>query len=128
MTKLFFILQCVLYFSCHPIEEQRTYNEVSARVTYYWNDPITSTGVKPKQGLTIAVDPKIIPYGTEVYIPKMKKTFVAQDTGSHVKSRLASKKQGREDIVIDVYCDTKNEAQKKIKKYPMFMKIQILKK
>ena len=53
--------------------------------TAYCGDTITSTGVKPVEGTTIAVDPKVIPYGTKVYIPEFDKVFIAQDCGSAIK-------------------------------------------
>ena len=49
------------------------------------NDPITSTGTKPQVGRTIAVDPKVIPYGTKVYIPQFDKVFIAEDCGGAIK-------------------------------------------
>lgn len=100
--------------------------EMVARVTYYWGDTITSTGAKPVCGQTIAVDPKIIPYGSRVLIPKMSKTFEASDTGSGVVARTAAKKLGRpEAIVVDIFCSSRAVAMRKIKKYPMFMKVKI---
>lgn len=53
--------------------------------TAYCGDTITSTGVVPVEGTTIAVDPTIIPYGTRVYIPEFNKVFIAQDCGSAIK-------------------------------------------
>lgn len=103
--------------------------EYLARVTYYWTGHITSLGKKPVAGHTIAVDPKIIPYGSRVHIPKMQKTYVASDTGKWVKSRLAARKLGKpEAIVVDVYCSSKGEATKLIKRHPMFMKVIVEKK
>jgi len=96
-----------------------------ARVTYYWGHNKTSTGIKPLKNKTIAVDPKIIKYGSNVFIPKINKTFVASDTGSAVKSRLASRKLGKTNIVVDIYCETKKEALTYIKKYPMFMEVRV---
>jgi len=52
--------------------------------TAYAGDTITATGTKPKWG-TIAVDPKVIPYGTKVYIPQFNMTFVAEDCGGAIK-------------------------------------------
>lgn len=52
--------------------------------TAYAGDGITSTGTKPKWG-TIAVDPKVIPYGTKVYIPQFDMTFTAEDCGGAIK-------------------------------------------
>ncbi len=64
--------------------------------TAYTNDPITSTGTKPTEGRTIAVDPKIIPYGTKVYIPQFDRVFIAEDCGSAIKGN-------RIDIYMDDY-------------------------
>jgi 3D (Asp-Asp-Asp) domain-containing protein len=98
-----------------------------ARVTYYWDEHQTSTGAKPTVNKTIAVDPQIIPYKSKVFIPKMGKTFLAQDTGKDVRSRRASRKLGRSNIVVDIYCENKKEAQSYIKKYPLFMEIKVSK-
>lgn len=43
----------------------------------------TSTGVRPTVGRTIAVDPRVIPYGTQVIINGH--TYVAEDTGGAIK-------------------------------------------
>lgn len=55
--------------------------------TAYCNDPITATGTKPQVGRTIAVDPRVIPYGTRVYIPQFDKIFIAEDCGSAIKGK-----------------------------------------
>ena len=46
---------------------------------------MTYLGTKCREGYTIAVDPKVIPLGTKVYIPQFGKVFVAEDTGSAIK-------------------------------------------
>ena len=56
--------------------------------TAYCNDPITSTGTVPVQG-TVAVDPRIIPYGTRMYITSADGRYVygycvAEDTGGFI--------------------------------------------
>ncbi len=56
--------------------------------TAYTNDPITSTGTVPIQG-TVAVDPRIIPYGTRMYITSADGRYVygycvAEDTGGFI--------------------------------------------
>ena len=47
-------------------------------------DGITSTGTKATQGRTIAVDPKVIGYGSKVKING--KEYVAEDCGGAIKS------------------------------------------
>ena len=117
----------------------QNYNDASkykilyARVTYYWPgnggqvSNITSTGQKAVCGKTAAVDPKLIPYGSVIHIPTMKTSVKANDTGSAVQSRKASKALGRTEPVIDIFCSSKAKAYEKIKKYPMIMKIHVKK-
>ena len=45
----------------------------------------TSTGTKPTQGRTIAVDPDVIPYGTKVYINGEE--YIAEDCGGSIKGK-----------------------------------------
>lgn len=45
----------------------------------------TSRGTTPKEGRTIAVDPKIIPYGSIVYIQDYG-YYIAEDCGGDIKS------------------------------------------
>lgn len=75
--------------------------------TAYYGDTITSTGVKPIVGRTIAVDPKVIPYGTKVYIPQLNKVFIAEDCGSAIKGN-------RIDIFMESYDDCINWGYKDI--------------
>lgn len=60
----------------------------------------TATGTVPKAKRTIAVDPKIIPLGSIVYIQDYG-YFIAEDTGSAVKQRT-----------IDIFVDSHEEALK----------------
>lgn len=133
--KLLQILTTISLISCSvakPLPKNPTLSdEIVARVTYYWpgdsgqSGRKTSTGNIAKGGKTIAVDPRIIPYGSKVHIPTMQKIFVAHDTGTAVRSRKASKKVGKNNIVVDVFCENKYEAYRRMKQYPMFMKIKI---
>ena len=54
----------------------------------------TATGTTPTAGRTIAVDPSVIPYGTEVIINDH--TYVAEDCGGAIKGN-------RIDIVVDTH-------------------------
>lgn len=58
---------------------------MTVSATAYSGDGITSTGKVPKVGRTIAVDPKVIPYGTRVYIPALGQTYIAEDCGGAIK-------------------------------------------
>ena len=72
--------------------------EMKVRATAYANDPITATGKKPRPYHTLAVDPKLIPYGTRVYIPEFNKVFIAEDCGSAIKGNR-----------IDIYMNNEYE-------------------
>ena len=72
--------------------------EMKVRATAYCNDPITSTGKKPRPYHTLAVDPKVIPYGTRVYIPEFNKVFIAEDCGGAIKNNR-----------IDIYMNNEYE-------------------
>ena len=73
---------------------KRKMNVVATAYTGY---STTSTRQKPVWG-TIAVDPKVIPYGTKVYIPKFNKVFIANNTGGAIKGNK-----------IDIFMNTKKE-------------------
>ena len=49
----------------------------------------TATGTTPTPGRTIAVDPKVIPYGTKVIINGH--TYIAEDTGRAIKGNRIDK-------------------------------------
>ncbi len=74
-------------------------------ITHYTNsleccgktDGITSTGVKAQPNRTIAVDPGVIPYGTEVIIDG--KIYVAEDKGGAIDGKR-----------LDIYVGSMNEA------------------
>lgn len=67
----------------------------------------TSTGAKPVQGITVAVNPSLIPYGSKVRIESedgsFSQTLIAQDTGGALKSNKA---------LADIYMDSKDACKK----------------
>ena len=70
--------------------------------TAYCYGHITKTGTKPVEGRTIAVDPEVIPLGSEVQVscetwPEINGWYVAEDTGRLVKGHI-----------IDIYMTDRN--------------------
>lgn len=67
-----------------------------------WADGITATGTAAEEGRTVAVDPSVIPYGTEllVYFEDGRiGRYVAEDCGWSIRGNR-----------IDVYCDSHDAA------------------
>lgn len=62
-----------------------------------WTGGATASGVMPKENRTIAVDTKVIPFGTKIVING--KTYVAEDTGSSIKGNK-----------IDIYMSSHSKA------------------
>ena len=63
-----------------------------------WTDSPTKSGTIPQEGRTIAVDPDVIPLGTQVLIDGQ--IYTAEDTGSAVKGN-----------VIDIYFNNHKETE-----------------
>lgn len=62
-----------------------------------WSDGITSTGVTATEGRTIAVDPKVIPYGSIIEINGHR--YISEDCGGAIKNNR-----------IDLYFDSHEDA------------------
>lgn len=58
--------------------------KLAVSATAYSGGGITATGTRARWGV-IAVDPRVIPYGTKVYIPQFNMTFTAEDCGGGIK-------------------------------------------
>ena len=61
------------------------------------SDGVTATGTQATAGRTIAVDPEVIPLGTEVIIDGQ--SYIAEDTGGAIKGNK-----------IDIFCESHEEA------------------
>jgi 3D (Asp-Asp-Asp) domain-containing protein len=105
---------------------------LTARLTVYWarggstdadsRRLRSSTGHTLKQGDSIAVDPRIIPYQKEVIIPNVG-LVRAVDTGTAVKNKVAS--HGTMPV-IDVFFVNKTDAEHFANKYPKIVKVAVL--
>ena len=62
-----------------------------------WADGITATGTEATEGRTIAVDPDVIPYGTQIIIDGH--IYIAEDCGGAIKGQK-----------IDIYVEDHDEA------------------
>lgn len=115
-----------------PNAINREYRVLTVRLTVYWakggdTDGDTkrlrsSTGYTLKQGDSIAVDPNIIPYNSEVIIPNVG-LVKAVDTGTAVREKVAS---GGKLPVIDVFFNNKSEALRFANNYPKVIKVAVL--
>jgi len=104
-----------------------------ARVTVYWHhegsgEHSSWNGARLHEG-HCAVDPKKIPYGSEVVFPDA--TCAAVDSGPAVVNRKAARSCGRTGaerraIVIDRFFGTKQKALAWAKAHPHFMTVRIL--
>ena len=89
---------------------------VKVRLTTYWAkggetdkesaNKRSYTGATLKEGVSVAVDPRLIPFFKRLYIPNLG-VRVAHDTGTAVKDKKAS---GGKLPVIDVFFEKKKDA------------------
>lgn len=104
-----------------------------ARITVYWpsgSEPqVASYNGAKLHGGHCAVDPKKIPYGSQVVFPDA--TCVAVDSGPAVISRLAARKAGRTPeqrnaLVIDRYFASRKQALAWAAVNPHFMQVRVM--
>lgn len=89
-------------------DPEANYTEIIVTATAYCpcekccgkTDGITATGTQATAGRTIAVDPSVIPYGTNVIIDGV--TYVAEDRGGAIK--------GDDPVKVDIFFNTHEEA------------------
>jgi len=114
------------------IPKTNSFKVMTVRLTVYWakggdtdRDSAkkkSSTGYTLKQGESIAVDPRIIPYTKEVIIPNVG-LVKAVDTGTAVKEKRAS--SGKLPV-IDVFFEHKKDAISFANNNPKIVKVAVL--
>lgn len=115
-----------------PKTDENNFKVLTVRLTVYWargggtdsdsRRMRSSTGYTLKQGDSIAVDPRIIPYEKEVIIPNVG-LVKAVDTGTAVKEKTAS---GGKLPVVDVFFVNKKDAEQFANNNPKIVKIAVL--
>jgi 3D (Asp-Asp-Asp) domain-containing protein len=137
MKRLITTLGLVLLLMCTASAREQS---LLARVTVYWasggggSDHYTrqhkcATGTRLRSG-HCAVDPRKIPYGSQVIFPD-RTSLVAVDTGSAVVSRKAARRGGRTAyekgaIVVDRFFETKRQALSWARQNPSFMTVRVI--
>jgi len=115
-----------------PKTDSCNYRTLTVRLTVYWakggetdrdsSKFKSSTGATLKQGESIAVDPKIVPYWKDVIIPNVG-LVKAVDTGTAVKQKRAS--NGKLPV-IDVFFTHKKDAILFANRYPKVVTVAVL--
>ena len=105
--------------------------EIKVRLTAYWargSDTDSwsakrqsSTGATLKPNKSVAVDPRIIPYFSKLYIPNLGFRF-AHDTGTDVIRKKAS--HGKYPVV-DIFFMTEKEAMRFVNNNPKVVKVAV---
>ena len=105
--------------------------EIKVRLTAYWAKGSgtdswsakrqSSTGATLKPNRSVAVDPRIIPYFSKLYIPNLGFRF-AHDTGTDVIRKKASHGQYP---VVDIFFMTEKEAMRFVNNNPKVVKVAI---
>jgi 3D (Asp-Asp-Asp) domain-containing protein len=105
--------------------------EIKVRLTAYWARGSgtdswsakrqSSTGATLKPNKSVAVDPRIIPYFSRLYIPNLGFRF-AHDTGTDVIRKKAS--HGKYPIV-DIFFMTEKEAMRFVNNNPKIVKVAV---
>jgi len=115
-----------------PKTNSKDFKVLTVRLTVYWarggdtdrdsGRKKSSTGYTLKQGESIAVDPRIIPYTKEVIIPNVG-LVKAVDTGTAVKEKKAS--NGKLPV-IDIFFENKKDAMSFAYNNPKVVKVAVL--
>jgi len=92
----------------------------------YWTRRFTSsTGQKLVDRVTVAADPKILPYGSVIDIQGVGRRVVS-DTGTHVIRRVASRKRGVNYPVVDLFFANRRDALEFARNHAPFAEVRII--
>jgi 3D (Asp-Asp-Asp) domain-containing protein len=113
------------------IKSNTAKKEIKVRLTAYWAKGSgtdswsakrqSSTGATLKPNRSVAVDPRIIPYFSKLYIPNLGFRF-AHDTGTDVIRKKAS--HGKYPVV-DIFFMTEKEAMRFVNNNPKIVKVAV---
>jgi len=113
------------------IKSNTAKKEIKVRLTAYWAKGSgtdswsakrqSSTGATLKPNKSVAVDPRIIPYFSKLYIPNLGFRF-AHDTGTDVIRKKASHGQYP---VVDIFFMTEKEAMRFVNNNPKIVKVAV---
>jgi 3D (Asp-Asp-Asp) domain-containing protein len=113
------------------IKSNTAKKEIKVRLTAYWAKGSgtdswsakrqSSTGATLKPNRSVAVDPKVIPYFSKLYIPNLGFRF-AHDTGTDVIRKKAS--HGKYPVV-DIFFMTEKEAMRFVNNNPKIVKVAV---
>ncbi len=113
------------------VKDNTPKKEIKVRLTAYWARGSgadgwsakrqSSTGATLKPNRSVAVDPRIIPFFSKIYIPNLGYR-VAHDTGTDVKNKKAS---GGKYPIIDIFFLTEKEAMRFVNNNPKIVKVAI---
>jgi len=131
-TGLTLTVLAALFFFLQPAPDG---DQMRVRVTAYWSvgegtdqwtaRGISSTGVPLKENHSVAVDPKVIPYGSRIVWSEGNKIWHAVDTGGAVKDRTAAKAWGEDVPVVDVFFEKREDAIAFTYEVPKFITVEI---
>jgi 3D (Asp-Asp-Asp) domain-containing protein len=127
------IVKEINYFTQKIIKKTVVEKKIKARLTVYWakgggTDSDTarkksSSGTRLREGVSVAVDPRLIPFYKRLYIPNLG-IRVAHDTGTAVKQKKAS---AGKLPVIDIFFEKKRDAMRFAYNNPKIVTVSVYK-
>jgi 3D (Asp-Asp-Asp) domain-containing protein len=103
-----------------------TYWAIGNGSDYWTRKHTSSTGQPLVAGVSVAADPRVIPYGSIIDIKGVGRRVV-KDTGSHVVKRVASLRRGVSYPVIDLFFERREDALRFARSNPAFAEVRVVK-